>query len=187
MRYIKRRWTQIELIVEAVFLIALFGFGFFLDYVFAASLSWQFYLFMAFLALILLLPVYLESRRKRELWLFLGLNISLFALQFLPLTPVKPFKKFYFDVKNGMTIQEVQSLFKQHFPKGGRFRQPEWALRDETLANAENHKLNEMEFIATPNQNLHYILDLTDGRYNSEILIVYFKDGKVVGSEYWPD
>lgn len=187
MKFTQRRTKRIELIVEVFFLIGLFIFGFFLDYISAASLLWQFYLFMAVSALILLLPVYLISRRKQELWLFLGFNISLLALQFLVFNPVKPFTKFYLDIKNGMTIQEVQSLFNQRFPKGGRFRQPEWALRDETIADAENHQLNGTKFIATPNQNLHYILDLTDGRYNAEMLTVYFKDGQVVGTKYSPD
>lgn len=187
MIYIKRHWKRIELIVEVVFLIALFGFGFFLDYAFAASLFWRLYLFMAFLALILLLPIYLESRRKRELWLFLGFNISLLALHFLTLAPNKTFTRFYLDIKNGMTIQEVQSLFNQRFPKGGRFRQPEWTLSDETIDDARRHKLNGMKFIATPNQNLNYALDRTDGRYDAEIITVYFKDGKVVGTNYSPD
>jgi hypothetical protein len=187
MKFIKRHTKGIELIVEIVFLIALFIFGFFLDYKLAASFSWQFYLFMAVLALILLLPVYLESRRKQELWLFLGFNISLLALKFLTFSPVKPFTKFHLDIKDGMTIQEVQSLFNQHFPKEGRFRQPEWQLNDETIADTENHKLNGRKFIATPNQNLNYILDLTDARYNAEVITVYFKDGKVVGTNYLPD
>ncbi|MEA5569956.1 hypothetical protein [Calothrix sp. UHCC 0171] len=187
MKYIQRHSKAIELIVEVVFLVALFLLGLFLDYKFATSLFWKFYLFMAVLALILLLPVYVQYRRKQELWLFFGFNISLLALHFLALTPVKPFTKFYLDIKNGMTIQEVQGLFNQRFPKGGRFRQPEWTLRNEDANDAENHRLNRRQFLATPDQNLHYILDLTDGRYNAEMVTVYFKDGKVVGTNYSPD
>jgi hypothetical protein len=186
-QHIKRHRQRIEFIVEVVFLIALFIFGLFLDYFAAVSLFWQFYLIMAVLALILLLPVYLISRRKQELWLFVGFTISLLALQFSTIAPNKTFTRFYLDIKNGMTIQEVQSLFDQRFPKGGRFRQPEWSLKDETIADAENHKLNGMKFIATPNQNLHYILDPNDSRYNAEFMTVYFKDGKVVGTRYLPD
>ncbi|BAZ41299.1 hypothetical protein NIES4101_72630 [Calothrix sp. NIES-4101] len=187
MKYIQRHSKAIELIVEVVFLVALFLLGFFLDYELAASLTWQFYLFMAVLALILLLPVYVQYRRKQELWLFFGFNISLLALHFLTLTPVKPFTKFYLDIKNGMTIEEVQGLFNKRFPKGGRFRQPEWRLRNEDANDAELHRLNRKKFLATPDQNLHYILDLTNGDYDAEWVTVYFKDGKVVGTNYSPD
>ncbi|AKG23318.1 hypothetical protein [Calothrix sp. 336/3] len=187
MKYINRHRQRIELIIELIFLTALFILGIFLDYIAAASLFWQFYLFMAVLALLLLLPVYLVSRRKQELWLFLGFNISLLALQFVTINPRKPFVKFYLDIKNDMTIEDVQSLFNQRFPKGGRFPQPEWTIRDETTADAENHQLNGRTFIAKPNQNLQYILDPNDGRYNAEWVIVYLKDGKVVGTNYSPD
>ncbi|BAY11496.1 hypothetical protein [Calothrix sp. NIES-2098] len=187
MKYIKRHAKGIELFVEVAFLIALFIFGLFLDYKLAASLFWQFYLLMAVLALILLLPVYLQSRRQQQLWLFLGFNISLLVLHFLTLTPVKPFTKFYLDIKNGMTIPEVQSLFNQRFPKGGKFRQPEWELRYGHNSVLENRDPAEKGFVAIPDQNLHYILDLSDGRYNAEWVTVYFKDGKVVGTEYSPD
>jgi hypothetical protein len=192
MKYIKRRFKGIELIIEVVFLIALFLLGLFLDYKLAVSLFWQFYLLMAVLALILLLPAYLQfrrkqSRRKQELWLFLGFNISLLALRFLNLTPVKPFTKFYLDIKNSMTIQEVQGLFNQRFPKGGRFRQPEWYLFDRDDGVFENLDPEEKGFVDIPDLNLHYILDPSDGRYNAEFLSVYLKDGKVVGTEYSPD
>lgn len=187
MKYIKRHVKGITLIVEVVFLIALFLLGLFLEYELAASLFWQFYLLMAVLALILLLPVYLQFRRKQELWLFLGFNISLLALHFLTLTPVKTFTKFYLDIKNGMTIQEVQSLFDQRFPKGGRFRQPEWELHYGHNGVLENRDPEEKGFAAIPDQNLNYILDPKDGRYDAEIMSVYFKDGKVVGTKYLPD
>ncbi|AFZ03249.1 hypothetical protein [Calothrix sp. PCC 6303] len=187
MKYIKRRSKRIELFVEVVFLIALFIFALLLDYELAASLFWQFYLVMAFLALILLLPVFLLSRRKQELWLFLGFNLSILALQFLVLSPVKPFTKFYLDINNGMTIEKVQQLFTQHFPKSGEFRQPDWRLHNENRNDAENHQLNGKRFLATPNQSLQYNLDLTDGRYDAEVMTVYFKDGKVVGTNYSAD
>jgi hypothetical protein len=178
MKYIKRNVKRIELFVEIVFLIALFLLGLFFDYRYAVSLFWQFYLFMAVLALFLLLPIYLESRRKRELWLFLGFNISVLALHFLPLTPAKPFAKFYLDIKNGMTVQEVQGLFNQNFPKGGIFRQPEWSIININYPISD--RLNGKSFVDQADRNLHYILDPTDDRYRGEFVTVYFKDGKVV-------
>ncbi|WP_427160748.1 hypothetical protein ACQFX9_03645 [Aliinostoc sp. HNIBRCY26] len=187
MKYIKRHADKIELIVEVIFLVVLFLLGFFLDYKYAASLSWKYYLFMTFLALILLLPVYLKSQRKQELWLFIGFNLSLFALYFITLSPVKPFTQFYLDIKHGMTIQEVQTRFNQRFPKDGRFPQPESQLLDESHGVLENIDPKAKGFLALPDQLLNYILDPNDGRYNAELVNVYFKDGKVVGMEYLPD
>ena len=187
MKYIKRHANKIELIVEVIFLVVLFLLGFFLDYKYAASLYWKYYLFMAVLALILLLPVYLQSRRKQELWLFIGFNLSLLALYFVTLSPVKPFTQFYLDITHGMTIQEVQSRLNQRFPKGGRFPQPESQLLDEHQGVLENINPKEKGFLAVPNQCLNYILDLNDGRYNAEVVNVYFKNGEVVGMEYLPD
>lgn len=180
MKYIKR---DIVLILEAIFLIALFVYAVFLDEAFAISLFWQFYLVIAFFALLLVLPGFLSSQRKQALWLFLSFNFGLFGLHFLTLNPVKPFTQFYLDINNGMTIQEVERLFSQRFPKGGRFRQPIVEFHHESPVTSDDND----RFLATPNQWQNYILDPTDGRYNSEILIVYFKDGKVVGTEYLPD
>jgi hypothetical protein len=187
MKYIKRHANKIELIVEVFFLVVLFLLGFLLDYQLATSLAWQYYLFMDVLALILLLPVYLQSRRKQELWLFIGFNLSLFALYFVTLTPVKPFTQFYFDIKHGMTIQEVQSRLNQRFPKGGRFPQPQGELNYGHQGVLQYSDPKEKGFLAVPDQNLHYILDLNDGRYDAEWVTVYFKDGKVVGVTYSPD
>ncbi|ALF55601.1 hypothetical protein ACX27_26585 [Nostoc piscinale CENA21] len=181
MKYIKRHIKKIELIVEVVFLVALFLLGFFLDYKYAASLFWQYYLFMAVLALILLLPVYLQSRRKQELWLFIGFNLSIFALYFVTLSPVKPFMQFYSDIKHGMTIPEVQSRFNQRFPKGGRFPQP----LGEFIGG--NEDVLEKTDPVVYDQHLNYILDPNDGRYNAEVVNVYFKDGKVLEVKYSGD
>jgi hypothetical protein len=183
MKYIKRHIRKIELFFEVIFLGYLFLVGLFLEYDLAVSLLWQFYLVMAGFSLILLLPVYLQYRRKQELWLFLGFNISLLALYFVTLSPVKPFTKFYLDVKNGMKVEEVQGLFKEHFPQDGKFRQPEWSLND----SLENIDSEQKGFVTVSDQHLNYILDPNDGRYNAEILIVYFQDGKVVKTKYLPD
>ncbi|QXE23540.1 hypothetical protein B6N60_02230 [Richelia sinica FACHB-800] len=101
----------------------------------------------------------------------------------MTLSPVKPFTKFYLDIKNGMKIEEVQGLFNYHFPKEGRFRQPEWSLNE----MRENLNSDQKGVVIISDQNLNYILDPTDGRYNAEILIVYFQNGKVVETKYLPD
>ncbi|MBD2486610.1 hypothetical protein [Aulosira sp. FACHB-615] len=181
MKYINRHANKIELIVEVFFLVILFLLGYWLDYKYAASLFWQYYVFMDVLALILLLPVYLPSRRKQELWLFIGFNLSLFALYFVALSPVKPFTQFYLDIKHGMTIPEVQSRLNQRFPKGGRFYQPQGDFM------GGNDDVWENIGPVVYNQHLNYILDPNNGDYNAEVVNIYFKNGKVVKVEYSGD
>ncbi len=171
------------LIVEAIFLSALFLFALVLDGASAVSLSWQFYLAMGFSALLLTLPSFLSSQRKQTLWLFLSFSFGLFTLHFLPVSPVKPFMRFHRDIGNGMATQEVQYLFSQHFPKDGRFRQPRLSLGVGIPFDARYGA----DVTDTPTQSFHYILDPTDGRFNSETLTVYFKNGRVVGTEYLSD
>jgi hypothetical protein len=148
------------------------------------SLFWQFYLVMACFTLLLSLPGLLSPQRKPTVWLFLSFTLGLFALHFLAVSPVKPFMQFQRDITSGMTIQEVQGLFSQRFPESGRFRQPEWVLGDGSPVTPYD---NEPHLVSTPNQSLHYTLDPTDGRCNAEWLIVYFQDGKAVGTEYLGD
>ncbi|MCF4966799.1 hypothetical protein [Nostoc sp. CMAA1605] len=187
MKYIKRHANKIELIAEVFFLLVLFLLGCFLDHEYAVSLVWQYYLFMAVLALIVILPVYVKSRRKQELWLFIGFNLSLLALYFVTLSPVKPFRQFYFDIKHGMTIPEVQSRLNQRFHEGVRFPQPQGTFiygYEDVLGKIDP---KEKGFLAVPDQILNYVLDPNDGRYNAEVVNVYLKDGKVVGMEYSGD
>ncbi|MBD2497348.1 hypothetical protein [Nostoc sp. FACHB-280] len=181
MKYIKRHANKIELIVEMIFLLVLFLLGCWLEYEYAASLFWQYYIFMAVLALILLLPVYLPSRRKQELWLFIGFNLSLLALHFVALSPVKPFMQFHSDIKHGMTIPEVQSRLNQRFPKGGRFYQPQ----GDFMGANEDVRENIGSFVY--DQHLNYILDPNNGDYDAEVVNIYFKNGKVVKAEYSGD
>lgn len=179
---IKRRFKIIEVFIEIFLLIPLFLFGILIDYMFAASLYWQFHLVMAALALISLLPIYLGHRRRRGLVLFLAFNISLLILHFAPLNAIKPLTKIYLKIEHGMTIQEVQSLFNQHFPKGGITPQPKlevWDLKGETEPTIIEYQRNGKSFAAKADKNLHY--SILDGK---DTLTIYFKDGKVIDHYY---
>jgi hypothetical protein len=102
----------------------------------------------------------------------------------IDLTPRKPFMRFYHNITIGMQVDQVQSLFNQHFPPDGKFRQPTWGFGDGSPVTPND---NDPHLADRPNQSLHYTLDPNDGRFNSEWLVVYFKDGQVVGAEYLPD
>lgn len=185
MQYIKRHWSLHRLLtVEAMGLLALFGFALVLELQLAVSLFWQFNLLMVALALLVTLPSYLAGQRIKALWLFLGFNVALLVLYLLVLNPIKPFTQVYQDIANGMTREQVQERFNQRFPAGGRFRQPQPYLFHVSPATMQE---NKPYLAGNPNQAISYQLDPTDGEYDAEVLVVYFKDGKVVGTQYLTD
>jgi hypothetical protein len=171
-------------LAELVFLIGLLWFALTLDTVFTVSLFWQFNLVAVFLILLITLPRFLLTQQKETLWSFLIFAVLLFSLRFIDLTPRKPFMRFYHNITIGMQVDQVQSLFNQHFPLDGKFRQPAWGFGDGSPVTPYD---NDPQLADRPNQSLHYTLDPNDGRFNSEWLVVYFKDGQVVGTEYLPD
>ena len=177
------RHSKIPL-AELALLMALLLFALILDQVFAVSLLWQFNLAALFLILLITLPRFLLTQRKETLWLLLIFAGFLLSLRFVDLTPRKPFLRFYHNITIGMQVDQLQLLFKQHFPPDGKFRQPVWDFGDGSPVTPYD---NEPQLADKPNQSLHYTLDPDDGRFNSEWLVVYFKDGQVVGTEYLPD
>ena len=171
-------------IVEFVLLVGLLLFALTLDRIFAVSMFWQFNLIAVSLILLITLPRFLLTRHKETLWLFLIVAVLLFTLRFIDLTPRKPFLRFYQDITIGMHADQIQLLLNQHFPPDGKFRQPAWGIGDGSPVTPYDNKPNLTD---TPDQSLHYTLDPHDGRFDSEWLVVYLKDGQVVGTEYLPD
>jgi len=97
------------------------------------------------------------------LLLAVGILVSYFA----DLSPIKPYKRFFSAINEGMIEVEVMAVLHQEFPQGGRFPVP--VLRsDET---------NRLMFFLDPNQ----------GAYNAEGIFVTLRNGKVVAKEYSPD
>ncbi len=179
------RWKKhLLLLIEATTLLLLFLFALVLDNGFAFTLSWHFYAIMLAFSLFCILPGLFSPQRRQIIWLFLGFHFCLFTLHFLSLSPVKPFTQFQQGLTNGMTVQQVQSSMNRHFPKGGKFRRPTQRFTDGAPVTPDE---DEPHLAATPNRAIHYTLDPTDGRYNAEWVIVYLKDGHVVGSEYLGD
>lgn len=181
MKYIKRHRL---LTAEAIGLIALFWLAVVLEEKFAISVFWQFYGVMAGLALLFTLPSYLRGQRIKTLGLFLGFNAAVLVLHFLVLNPVKPFTQFYHDIRPGMTLEQVKERFNQRFPIGGKFRPPQSNMFQ---VSADTTQDNQPYLVDQPNHAISYQLDPTDGRYDAELLVVYLKEGNVVGTRYLPD
>lgn len=164
-------------------LLVLFA-GFILDAEFSASLFWQFYAFSVCLILIITLFKLSMKRWRNEIILPMTAIGILLSLNFINLTPLKPFMRFHRNISNGMTIDGVDQLFNRYFPNNGRFRRPIISVGNGSLITPYD---NKPQIAGVPDKSLQYVLDPDDGRYNAEWLIIYFNDKRVVGSEYLSD
>jgi hypothetical protein len=153
------------LTIEAIYLMALFACALFLDSEHAVSLSWQYYLIMPFLGLLIALPSLLSPQRKTAALLFLSFNLALLVLPFTTFKVSKSFIQFHRQIKTGMTTNEVQHLFNARFPANGKFPRPVWRWEDKSM--------------------LQYMMDPTHARVDS--VFVYFQDGRVIKTEYMFD
>lgn len=171
-------------LIEFIALTLLFLLTLVLDGLLSLSMFWQFRLLILFFMGLLILPRLLITRQKAVVALFLGFALLLFLLPLIDTSPVKPFRRFYQNIDIGMHLSQVQANFEQQFPADGKFRQPVSSFGDGSPFTLYDHNPS---LTVTPNKSLYYTLDPDDGRFNSEILVIYFKDDKVVGSEYLPD
>ena len=138
-----------------------------LESAYAISLHWHYYLVAPLLALLLALPGLIPpASRKACLGLVAACIAGLFLLGVLPISPVKPFRLFYSQIRVGMNPNEVQRLLDKHFPSPGAFNKPQRQQRDDMLA---------------------HILDPNDGKYNAEIVVAYLKNGRVTHAVYASD
>ena len=134
-----------------------------LDIDFAASWHLGFYLFAV-------MPLLVASLARRERIVQFAMVVYLAVLVVLPfidLSPVKPFTRFYSEVKPGMIEAEVLSRLARQFPDGGRFPCP------------VQRKLDD--------GSLWFQLDPNNGAYNAELVIVKMSEGSTVSKEYLPD
>lgn len=81
-------------------------------------------------------------------------------------SPVVRFRTFYDSLTPGMTEEKVLSSLHNYFPQGGRLRTPQ---------------LRRWE------KGLHFILDPSDGRYDSEVITLTFDAKYTVAKVYLPD
>ena len=149
-------------------LAGLLGIAVVLDLAVAATLSWISVCTMAALGLVSVAVLWAITRRVESLSPFIPFCLTLIVLTSLDTSPLKPFARFYASVRPGMTEAEVLRALDDKFPRSGRYLRP-----------AVNRQVG-------PN-NLGFILDPRDRRYDAEIVSVDFRDGRVVNKEYLPD
>ena len=92
---------------------------------------------------------------------------ALTFLRVVELSPVKPFRSLYHDLRPGLSLAEVDGRIQRHFSPNGRYRMP------------DRRRLDDGSMLL--------ILDPNDGRYNSATLHLAFRDGLLVASSYSAD
>jgi hypothetical protein len=169
--FLKRRhwnWARrlaIGLTLLSLCTVGLIAIGF--DVAYAMSESWLFTLVLLMIGAGVLGPIALFDRSMISKILLSGVVLGVLVLHFVDLSPVKPYKRFFRSIREGMTRSEIEAGLHHEFPEGGRFCIPV-KRSDDT-----NH--------------LSFTLDPTDGSYNAEIVSVELRGGKVVRKDYWPD
>ncbi|MEM7146800.1 MAG: hypothetical protein AAF591_16830 [Verrucomicrobiota bacterium] len=156
-----------QLIILGVYLGSVAALMVVLDRFAAVSLDGRFVAIAAGFGLVPVFAVLSGTGDLRHLILAGVFLMFLVVLPFVELSPVKPYKKFFLSVRPGMSQEEILEELVDRFPEGGRYTQPTWA-------NVEDG-------------TLRFWLDLTDGRYNAEIIRVTFWEGRSIATMYMGD
>jgi hypothetical protein len=144
------------------------GFIFFVfDSDMAVSRSWIICGF--FLAAGIGISIFVSRRLNSRFGWGLGalLVATVLIISIADLSPVKPYRRFFAAIQDGMSRSDVMAALHRQFPDGGRFPVPRLALEQ--------------------TDQLSFILDRTQGAYDAEIVLLRLNDGKVVSKSYLPD
>jgi len=159
-----RRATGVALIVWLASL-ALVSLG--LEEFAALSRSWIFCLVVLALGLAMSARAVFVLRLRSAAVAAIAFSLFVGAMGFGDFYPNKPFMRFYDAVQPGMNRADVLALLHREFPDGGGHHVPTLEIDD--------------------GERLHFILDLTDGRWNAEWVTVHLRNGVVAWKHYDPD
>ncbi len=159
---------QESTLVCAIPLGALFGVALFLDYFGALSNSTLFLGVVSMLGLMAAALVWASSGQAVSLLPLVPFLAAIILLRLVDTTPLKPFGRFYAAIVPGMTETEVLSELDEQFPPKGRYVRP--------FVNR----------LVGPD-HLGFILDRSDGRYDTEIVALDFIKGRVHSKRYIHD
>lgn len=107
-------------------------------------------------------PVLNGPRRVRRVGLLALFLAWLVFLSHAPWDPRKPFMRAYRHIRPGMTQLEVEQQFRREYP-------------------------NELPAHRYTDTHWFFFCDLSDGRFNAEIISVEFSNGQVINAQYEPD
>lgn len=174
--------SQLPIYLSGIAMTAAFVGAVWLDSLLGVTAWWQMKLALIGLAGLILLPVWFNERRGTAARMLGAFTVSVLVLGAVELTPVKPFHLFEQDVESGMLRAEVFTSLERRFPEGGRFRRPVFGAGD-----GEPVLYPPPDMASTPDETIHFTLDPSDSRYDSEWFVVYLQEGRVVGEDYSGD
>jgi hypothetical protein len=124
---------------------------------------------LALLSGLIILSPGLFRRYHRKLYMVLvGLYVAALVIGWnVDWSPTKPFYRFYNEIRNGMTVAEVQQRLDQSFPPNGPYPKPL------TEAGKPSNGQTTQYFRLEPR--------------SAEIIRVEFEQGRVIKAEYLPD
>lgn len=149
-----------------------FAFAFFagivvaLDYPLALSVNMVFLSVVCVLGILLGLTIFAALKDSACFIPWACFFAFMTVLPFLDLSPVKPFRRLFGSIHQGMSKDELILRLHAQFPVEGRFPIPSIRESESTVS---------------------FCLDPNDGRYNSEFIQVKLAGGTVVSCEYLPD
>lgn len=133
----------------------------------AATVYWEFALTVWLIAAILAIPTWRLTKRLAPLVMFAAITLALLVLPFVPWPPTKPYRAFHACINKGMTQAQIVTLLDRHFQNRAFDGRPTITRRSA--------------------DHIIMVLDPNNGRYNAEVIYVYFKNNRVVSKQYSPD
>ncbi len=162
-----RKWARRASIVLVVLSLTLVGWVAYLLEISGANLgSWLYTGTALLVALGVSIPIARHFRSVLCAGIAAVFGVSIIAMHLFDFTPIKPFRRFFAAVHEGMTEPEVMAALHREFPEGGRF----------TVPALHSHP-DEMRFF----------LDPTKGAYDAEGVFVTLRDGKCACKVYYSD
>lgn len=135
--------------------------------IFTATTSLLFDCIVVFVLGCIFVAVFRQHRTRTALWIG-GLFIAAFLIvALIDFTPVKPYRRFYNSIHNGMTRAEVIAELHRQFPARGRHPVP--ALRNES------------------DSQMMFFLDPKQSAYNAEGVFLTLTNDRVAAKVYSPD
>jgi hypothetical protein len=151
----------------SLFLLLTIGLVAWLDYTSGATVRWPVVVIAVLLASTPATLCWAITKKAKYLLYPLIFIVLVLSLRSVTFSPAKPFRLFYGDIRRGMSASDVTYQLLNRFPQQGKYRVP--------------------TMISIDDNNLGYVLDQSDGRFDAETVQVEFLGGRVVAKQYFPD
>ncbi len=137
------------------------------DAIFGISASWVFTIVVLGMGIGACTAVFLRHRSRFAMIVAILVCAFVLVLHFVDVLPVKPYRRFFAEIKIGMTEPEILDLLQREFPQNGRFDVP---VRKSFGAD-----------------KMTFVLDPTESAWNNECIYLQLSNGRVLSKQYSRD